>query len=300
MWQRPDGSLNADRRTMQPSVAHVHVFVSSTRLDLQPERQAVEAAIHRMRETRYVGMEYFGSRDERTQRASLDEVDRSEVYVGIIAARYGSGITEDEYRRARERELPCFIYFKPDTAIPGEWRETDAAKAAQLATWRKELTWNHTYNEFKNPDDLAAKVTADLHRWLVEEFLEPRLAQGARGEVPRSETEHLLAAIKDLGTINQQLLARLRSRGFVIAKGERSVAAENITGSTIVTGDGNTVVQNRGSGAVAFGPGAVAAGEGGVAVGGDVHGDIGVGRRKPKTPGSGGESGQVSGCDHKG
>ncbi len=107
---------------------------------------------------------------------------------------------------------------------------------------------HHTVGEFENPDQLAAKVTADLHRWLFEEFLEPKPAQGARGELPRADTEQLLAAIKDWSTINQQLLAKLRSRGLVVAKGERSVAAGTITGSTIVTGDGNTVVQNRGRG----------------------------------------------------
>jgi hypothetical protein len=42
----------------------VQVFVSSTSLDLQPERRAVEAAMHRMRETELVGMKYFGSRDK--------------------------------------------------------------------------------------------------------------------------------------------------------------------------------------------------------------------------------------------
>jgi hypothetical protein len=41
----------------------VHVFVSSTWLDLQPEREAVETALQRLRETKFVGMEYFGSRD---------------------------------------------------------------------------------------------------------------------------------------------------------------------------------------------------------------------------------------------
>ena len=47
------------------------IFVSSTWLDLRPEREAVEAVIQRMRETKFVGMEYFGSRDETTRRASL-------------------------------------------------------------------------------------------------------------------------------------------------------------------------------------------------------------------------------------
>jgi len=195
---------------MPPPLARV--FVSSTWLDLQPEREAVEAAILRLHETKYVGMEYFGSRDETTQRASLDELDRSEVYVGIIAGRYGSGITEDEYHRARERDLPCFIYFKADNTVPSQWREADPATSARLDALKKKLRRNHTASEFRNPDDLAAKVTADLHRWLVEEVLEPKLAQGARGEVPRAETEQLLAAIKDLGTVNQKLIAKLRSR----------------------------------------------------------------------------------------
>ena len=69
-----------------------------------------------MRETQFVGMEYFGSRDDTPREVSLAEVDRCQVYVGILAGRYGSGITEAEYRRARGQGLPCFIYFK--TEVP--------------------------------------------------------------------------------------------------------------------------------------------------------------------------------------
>ena len=58
------------------------VYVSSTWLDLEPERTAVERAVNRLRETKFVGMEYFGSRDETTRQASLDDVDRSRVYAG--------------------------------------------------------------------------------------------------------------------------------------------------------------------------------------------------------------------------
>lgn len=42
---------------MQPTV--LYVFVSSTRLHLQPQRAAVETALQRLRETKFVGMEYF-------------------------------------------------------------------------------------------------------------------------------------------------------------------------------------------------------------------------------------------------
>ena len=151
----------------------VYVFVSSTWLDLQPERAAVETALQRLRETKFVGMEYFGSRGEDTRRASLDEVDRSQVYVGIFGGRYGSGITEAEYRRARALGLPCFIYLKDEPTIPPEGRETDPEKATLLASLKAELLEHHTISTFTAPDDLAARVTADLHRWLFDEYLRP-------------------------------------------------------------------------------------------------------------------------------
>ena len=100
---------------MQPKT--LHVFVSSTWKDPKPERKAVETALLRMREAKFIGMEYFGSRDEDTRRASLDKIDHRQIYIGIFGTRYGSGITEEEYRRAREKDLHCFIYFKDESDI---------------------------------------------------------------------------------------------------------------------------------------------------------------------------------------
>ena len=77
-------------------------------------------------------MEYFGSRDETTRQASLDEVDRSDLYVGIMGGRYGSGITEKEYLRARERKLPCFNYLKREDAIQTTARDATAKQTTQL------------------------------------------------------------------------------------------------------------------------------------------------------------------------
>jgi TIR domain/Domain of unknown function (DUF4062) len=167
---------------MSVPIQLVPVFVSSTWLDLLPERKAVEAVIHRLRETKFVGMEYISSRGETTRQASLDEVDRSSVFIGIFAGRYGSGITEVQYRRARERGLPCLIYFKDDATIPSELRETDPARAAKLDALKHELRASHTIGpDFKSPEDLAAKVSADLHRWLFENYLTPKLQDALRG-----------------------------------------------------------------------------------------------------------------------
>ena len=52
----------------------VRIFVSSTWLDLQPERKAVEKALQRLRQTKLNGMEYIGSLEENTRQASLDAV----------------------------------------------------------------------------------------------------------------------------------------------------------------------------------------------------------------------------------
>ncbi|HZT57358.1 MAG TPA: tetratricopeptide repeat protein [Pyrinomonadaceae bacterium] len=220
------------------------VFVSSTWLDLEPERDAVRAAVMRMKETQFVGMEYFGSRDETTRRASLDDVDRSSIYVGIFAARYGSGITEDEYRRARERGLPCLIYFKSDATIPDDLRETDAAQTAKLDTLKHELRTNHIIGpDFTSPGKLAADVAADLHNLIFKDFLTPLLERAARGEVQRAEAQQLLDGIRDFSGLDQNLLSSLRRAGFNIATGARSVAVSG-DDNLAVTGDDNVVVEN--------------------------------------------------------
>ena len=49
----------------------VRIFISSTWQDLQLEREAVEKALHRMQDTAFAGMEYFGSRPETSREVSL-------------------------------------------------------------------------------------------------------------------------------------------------------------------------------------------------------------------------------------
>src|SRR5262245_10717269 len=107
--RRPGGRS----RVLTASVAAtIPVFVSSTWLDLQPERTRIEWVLNRFRETKFQGMEYFGSRPEGAQQVSLDELARCVVYIGVVGGRYGSGITEMEYHEARSRKLPCFVYLK--------------------------------------------------------------------------------------------------------------------------------------------------------------------------------------------
>jgi hypothetical protein len=148
----------------------VRVFISSTWLDLQTERKAVEQALHRMQDTAFAGMEYFGSRPETPRDASLAEVARSDIYVGIFAHRYGSGITEAEYREARRRGLPCLIYLK-DEGVPvtPAQVEREPGQVAKLEALKRELKRHHTISFFNSPDHLASQVVADLHNCLAGE-----------------------------------------------------------------------------------------------------------------------------------
>jgi Domain of unknown function (DUF4062) len=204
--------------------ATVHVFVSSTWLDLGPERKKVEEVLANFRETKFIGMEYFGSRDETTSQASLDEVDRSQLYIGIVAGRYGSGITRQEYDRAHERGLPCFIYLKDDAAIEPSGRDADPAAGTALAQFKTDLRGRHLIRaRFANPDQLATFVATDLHRWLFDQYLEPLLRSAAEDEPSRATASRLLAEIKDLTAISA-LTRRTLQAAQLIASVDRAAA----------------------------------------------------------------------------
>lgn len=120
-----------------------------------------------MKDSEFSGMEYFGSQPETAKDASLAEVDHSVVYVGLFAHRYGSGITEAEYRRARERGLPCLIYLKDDEVpVKPAHIERDPDKIAKLEALKQELKAQHIVSMFTNPDQLATQVATDLHNFL--------------------------------------------------------------------------------------------------------------------------------------
>jgi hypothetical protein len=151
------------------------IFVSSTWVDLQPERLAVERAIHEM-EARYGGMEYFGSRDDTPKEVSLAEVARSTIYLGIFAHRYGTvdkesgcSLTELEYQKATGLGFPCLIYFKDEEVpVPPAFVEDRASGRTKLRRLKAELLKKHVVYSFKSPEDLARRVVLDLQRLLNE------------------------------------------------------------------------------------------------------------------------------------
>jgi len=152
------------------------VFVSSTYKDLAAERQAVEDVLKRMKDADLQMMEYWGSRENTPVEVSLQELEGSQVYLGIFAGRYGSidpatgmSITEREYRRSVELGLHHLMYFKlPDAPVPRGSDDTDSGAAKRLRRLKKEISEKHTPDYFRSPEELGLKVATALHNLFVE------------------------------------------------------------------------------------------------------------------------------------
>ncbi|MDQ2885309.1 MAG: AAA-like domain-containing protein [Chloroflexota bacterium] len=170
----------------------VRIFISSTWQDLQPEREAVERALNRMQDTSFTSMQYFGSRHDTPEQFSVMEVERCDIYVGIFAHRYGSGITEKEYRCARARNIPCLVYFKDDSVpVAPVYFERDAAAIASLQALKSELQAQHIVSFFVSPDHLASQVLADLHNRLGTQDVQASNGMQSSEVVDRTVTEPL-------------------------------------------------------------------------------------------------------------
>jgi hypothetical protein len=150
-------------------------YLSSTFEDLKAFRAAVAQSLRRSN-VRVVGMDDYVADDRRPVEKCLADLDRSDVYVGLFAFRYGyvpevdnpdcRSITELEYRHAAEQEKCCLIFLLADDA---DWKRHfmdevtgDGAAGARIKALRAELKTNHVVSCFHTPDEVAGLVTAAI------------------------------------------------------------------------------------------------------------------------------------------
>src|SRR5262249_2882646 len=95
----------------------VRVYVSSTYPDLVKYREQVRLAMLQL-QLNAVGMESSVAEEERPVATCLDEVRSCDLYIGIVAWRYGyvpagheRSITELEYRAAGEANMHRLIFL---------------------------------------------------------------------------------------------------------------------------------------------------------------------------------------------
>ncbi len=142
-------------------------------------------------------MEVFGARPSEATEASLDEVEESDVFIGIYAHRYGhvplgSGpsITEMELEHARKRGKPTFCFVVDDDhPWPPRQVEEDPGRT-RLAAFKEKICENQVRDTFTTPEDVAFKVAASLGRYLLKQKVKAELAQASKGQT--AITEHTL------------------------------------------------------------------------------------------------------------
>lgn len=152
------------------------IYVSSTFRDLETHRAAVYRQLARMEHT-VRAMEDYVARDERPPDRCVRDVQRSDLYIGLFAWRYGYipptenpealSVTELELRAAVEQKIPTLLFILDDAAAwpPGslDSHTGDGESGARIRDLRRRLSQDRMVSFFTSPDDLAAKVGAAVH-----------------------------------------------------------------------------------------------------------------------------------------
>jgi hypothetical protein len=168
------------------------VFISSTYLDLKQFRTKLGRSLTEI-DVEILGMEKFGARTKKPLETCLEEVDKCDVYIGIIAFRYGSteketgkSFTQLEYERAIKKEKEIFIYlFDEEGFIQPKFIEF-GENSDRLISFKENLKELHTIDTFKTPSELSSKIIEKL------KLLIPSLPNfTVRPEVLRAEVNWL-------------------------------------------------------------------------------------------------------------
>ncbi|HKZ40073.1 MAG TPA: DUF4062 domain-containing protein, partial [Candidatus Hodarchaeales archaeon] len=150
------------------------VFISSTYKDLIDYRTA---AIEAVEGTSYqaVKMEVFGARSNEPIKACLEEIEQSDLFIGIYAHRYGYvsdgseiSITEMEYLHAKTlgRPIYCFVVDEENQPWLPKWIEEDPGKS-KLKAFKGRIQTDHIVAFFTTPDDLGMKVANALSPYVA-------------------------------------------------------------------------------------------------------------------------------------
>jgi hypothetical protein len=141
--------------------------------------RAVSAAGHAI-----VDMADFAAEDSRPARVCVEQVNRSDVYLGIYGLRYGSPVrdqpelssTELEFVAASELGIPRLVFLldrgSRELALPPEALVDLQYGQRQDAFLQRVSDCGLTVQRFRNPDHLAALVERSLRK------LEERLGEG--------------------------------------------------------------------------------------------------------------------------
>ncbi len=147
------------------------ILVSSTILDLPEHRATVLNAC--LRQGMFpLTIEYLPVSDKDAVEACLQMVDEADIYLGVFAYRYGYvplgreiSITEMEYNRAVERDIPCLIFIM-DEGHQIRVADVDVGEGAdKLERLKEKVKAHHMVATFTSAEDLGAKILYSLSEY---------------------------------------------------------------------------------------------------------------------------------------
>jgi Domain of unknown function (DUF4062) len=157
------------------------IYISSTFVDLEQHREKVYRELRSLRHD-VIAMEDYVAADKRPLDQCLHDVRCADVYVGILAWRYGyiptkdnperKSITELELCEAERLGKPRLIFVLKNTA-PWPPKMMDATtgdneRGVRINRLRDMLQQEHLAGMFETADELAVKVVSALYRWQIE------------------------------------------------------------------------------------------------------------------------------------
>jgi len=147
------------------------IFLSSTFHDLQPHRNELWKVLQDF-DINITGMEAFGARKSTPLQTCLKEIEKSDIYIGIISMCYGSvdeitgkSYTQLEYEKAKEKGLEILIYLVNERLGEVKTGNIDfGEKSLSLNSFKRILKSNHTVDFYINETDLGQKLFKRLEK----------------------------------------------------------------------------------------------------------------------------------------
>src|SRR6185369_7204086 len=196
-------------------MSKTRVYVSSTFEDLKDYRAKVNEGLRRAG-YELVAMEDYPAFDQRPLQKCLDDLASCQLYIGILAKRYGYipdqdnpqglSITEREYLQATQSGLPRLV-FQLDPKAP--WLEQfddrlqdDGDHGANIRRIRGHVGKEHGNRFFSSPDELARLVLEAVSAWEKERQTAPLLKQAPSPAppylIPEPGRDHDIVGRSDL------------------------------------------------------------------------------------------------------
>jgi GTPase SAR1 family protein len=164
------------------------IYISSTYEDLKEYRETVYRALRKMSHD-VIAMEDYVATDKRPLQKCLEDVVSCDIYIGVFAWRYGFvpedekdnpyrlSITELEYRKAKEKGMPCLIFLLNREDWPLKFSDgtaqSEIKSAENINRLRNKLSKEYLTSFFKDHEELTGLIVIAVNKILPRPNLEP-------------------------------------------------------------------------------------------------------------------------------